>query len=80
MPVLILFRNTTDADSRYYQEQLSMAEKEIGDDIMVCIADVNNEITKKVAMLSGVEDLTQVAVRIMDPNPGKTSVKKYFYN
>ena len=57
-----------------------MAEKEICDDIMVCIADVNNEMTKKLAMLTGVEDFTQVSVRIMDPNPGKTSVKKYFYN
>ena len=47
---------------------------------MVCNADVNNEMTKKLAMLTGVEDLTQVSVRIMDPNPGKTSVKKYFYN
>lgn len=47
---------------------------------MVCIADVNNEMTKKLAMLTGVEDLSQVSVRIMDPNPGKTSVKKYFYN
>jgi peroxiredoxin len=35
-----------------------LAEKEgIQDDIMVCIADVNNEITKKFAMLTGVEDL-----------------------
>jgi len=49
-------------------------------EIMVCIADVNNEMSKKIAMLSGVEDLGQVAVRIMDPNPGKTSVKKYYYN
>ncbi len=47
---------------------------------MVCIADVNNEMSKKLAMLTGVEDLSQVSVRIMDPNPGKTSVKKYFYN
>ena len=57
-----------------------MAEKEIGDEIMVCIADVNNEMSKKLAMLTGVEELSQVTVRIMDPNPGKTSVKKYFYN
>jgi hypothetical protein len=47
---------------------------------MVCIADVNNEMSKKIAMLTGVEELSEVNVRIMDPNPGKTSVKKYFYN
>jgi hypothetical protein len=80
LPVLILFRNTSNEESRYYQEQLSLAEREIGDEIMVCIGDVNNEMTRKVAMLTGVEDLTQVAVRILDPNPGKTSVKKYYYN
>jgi hypothetical protein len=57
-----------------------MAEKEIGEEIMVCIADVNNEMSKKMAMLTGVEELSEVNVRIMDPNPGKTSVKKYFYN
>lgn len=37
-------------------------------------------MTKKLAMLTGIEDLTQPQVRIMDPNPGKTSVKKYYYN
>jgi thiol-disulfide isomerase/thioredoxin len=58
LPVLILFRNTSVDDSRYYQEQLFIAEKEISDDIMVCIADVNNEMTKKLAMLTGVEDFT----------------------
>jgi hypothetical protein len=35
-----------------------MAEKEISNDIMVSIADVNNEMTKKLAMLTGVEDFT----------------------
>jgi len=80
LPVLVLFRNTSIEDSRYYQEQLALAEKEIGMEIMVAIADVNNEITKKFALLTGVEEGSGVQVRIMDPNPGKMSVRKYYYN
>lgn len=45
VPVMILFRNTSASDVRYYHKELSEAYEEISNTIMVAIADINNSIT-----------------------------------
>ena len=50
--------------------------------ILVLIADINNSISQKIALLVGldVEKDHFPQVRILDPNPGKSYVLKYHYN
>jgi hypothetical protein len=52
---------------------------------MVCVADINVLIGKKIAALVGIDLKAESAstlpeIRILDPNPGKTFVLKYKYN
>lgn len=81
-PVMIMFRNTSAPDVRYYHKELSDAYEDISNRIMVAIADINNSITQKIAMLVGLDvDRDHFpAIRILDPNPGKSNVLKYYYN
>ena len=44
-PVLILFRNTSAPDVRYYHTQITEAFEEINNKILVVVADINNSIT-----------------------------------
>jgi hypothetical protein len=81
-PVLILFRNTSAPDANYYAKELSSAFEEIQNQILVLIADINNSISQKIAQLVGLDTDTDhfPDIRIMDPNPGKSSVLKYVFN
>lgn len=81
-PVMIMFRNTSASDVRYYTEQLAQAFPQIEEKILVCLADINTGIGQKIAQLVGLD--TEVDhfpnIRILDPNPGKSFVIKYSYN
>jgi hypothetical protein len=54
-PVLILFRNTTVADTRWYEKQLAEAFDEISNRILVCLAEINSSIGSKIAALVGLD-------------------------
>lgn len=54
-PVLILFRNSSATDSRYYERELSKAYEDIQHLILVLIADINNSISQKIALLVGLD-------------------------
>jgi hypothetical protein len=62
---------------------MASAAKMIEDEILVLMADVNTDIASKFGMLAGLDfniDNDFPSIRILDPNPGKTSVIKYVYN
>ena len=81
LPVLLLFRNTSEAKTHtYYEKEFTSAAQRVDEEILVCLADINNEISKKFAMLLGLEYSDFPQVRILDPNPGKQHVLKYVYN
>ena len=54
-PVLIMFRNTTLGESRFFEEELGRAYKEIENQILVCVADINSNIGTKIAALCGLD-------------------------
>lgn len=49
IPVMILFRNTSDADFRYYDQQIldSLNDKDVSRNLLVISANVNSEISQK---------------------------------
>eukprot|EP00347_Sterkiella_histriomuscorum_P010855 403374666 len=77
-----MFRNSSAPDVRYYHKELQDAYDEISNKIVVAISDINNSITSKIAMLVGLDTDKDhfPAIRILDPNPGKSNVLKYYYN
>ncbi len=81
-PVLILFRNTSIPESRYYDKELSAAFEQVQHQILVVAADIQSSIAQKIGLLVGLdhEKDSFPQVRILDPNPGKSTVLKYIYN
>lgn len=78
---MLLFRNTSEAKTHtYYEKEFTSAAQRVDGEILVCLADINNEISKKFAMLLGLDGADYPQVRILDPNPGKHHVLKYVYN
>jgi len=82
LPLIILFRNTTLPESRNFEAELRAAHPEIAQRLLVLQADINSSIGQKIAGLVGLDTETDSfpRIRILDPNPGKSSVVKYDYN
>jgi hypothetical protein len=57
LPVVILFRNTSEPLSHsYYEKEFALAALKRQYQILVCQADINNDIARKVALLVGLEE------------------------
>lgn len=57
LPLVILFRNTSEPLSHsYYEKEFALAALSKQDQIMACQADINNDIAKKIALLLGLDD------------------------
>ena len=80
LPVLIGFRNNSDEGTEAtFDANMVQVYRAVSEKIMVMMADVDKEISRKIGSLVEYESSGKPCIRILDPNPGKTSVIKYAF-